>query len=248
MQPKFDFSYYYGEILLDYDSASTEEILSHNFEELLKKRESSMEEEHETYEDSLAAILSARLGRTMKMKDSLAATYTDGKDVYYWNHFWGDMVKVPEGFEVCEHINGTWQIPHGTNFHGVVDGKDTVDVFVYAAYQVVYDDDESFREKYLPNEIEERNLVDVSSQFKYGTATLGDGSQKKYLYCAYEGRNCKNGRGEYHKDIRSLFGTYYSLTVVYPLPKSRKVASIIKELSSYPNIADYSHLGSYNKD
>lgn len=200
-------------------------------------------EENQAWQDSSANILSSRLGKTLKMKDILAQTYTDGSDVYYWNQFWGDLVKVPDGFTVDQDVNWFWHIPHGTSFHGVVDGKDTLTVYVYSAYQMVYDSDEDFRERYLDGIKEDRQLDIVSSEFKYGTITLKDGSRRKYLYCVYEGINQKTGKGEYHKDIRCLPDvTLHEITVVYPLPKRRKVAAIIKELSSYPNITDYSHL------
>lgn len=201
--------------------------------------------EDKVWQDSLARIISSRLNKDVQMDDLLKLTYTDGEDIYYWNRYWGDLVKVPSGFDVSKQTDWFWKIPNGACFTGIVNGKDSVTVYVSAAHQVVYTDDTEFRESYLNGELKDRPIESIKHSFRRGTIMGNGGTPRSYLFCTYEGKNAKTGKGEFHKTIRALpesDGTF-ELTVEYPIPKSDGVQKVINLVSSYPNITDVSQYG-----
>lgn len=201
--------------------------------------------ENKAWQDSLARIISTRLNKKVQMDNFLKLTFTDGKDLYYWNEYWGDLTIVPSGFDVSEQSNWFWKIPNGACFTGIVDGKDSVTVYVSAGHQVAYVDDTEFRESYLDGELEYRPIKNEKHSFRRGTIIGANGQSQSYLFCTYEGKNIKTGKGEFHKAIRALPGSdgRFELTVEYPLPKSDGVQKVINLMSSYPNITDVSQYG-----
>lgn len=198
-----------------------------------------------SWQDSLARVLSSRLNKSVRMDDFLKLTFTDGEKLYYWNEYWGDLTEVPSGFDVTDQVNWFWKIPNGACFTGIVNGTDSVTVYISAGHQVAYVDDGEFKESYLEGVMDYRPLEDLKHTFKRGTVKGKDGQELSYLFCTFEGNNAKTGKGEYHKIVRSLpvsDGTF-EITVEYPLPKTAEVQKIITTLSSYPNISDISHYG-----
>lgn len=198
------------------------------------------------WQDSLARVLSSRLNKPVRMDDFLKLTYADGEKLYYWNEFWGDLIEVPSGFDVTEQTNWFWKIPNGASFTGTVNGTDSVTVYISAGHQVAYVDDNEFKESFLEGVKEYRPLENLKFFFEKGTVKGTEGQTLPYLFCTFEGKNAKTGKGEYHKTVRCLPGSdgTFEITIEYPLPKTANVQEMINSLSSYPNISDTSQYGS----
>ena len=189
-------------------------------------------------QDSLSAILSKRLGKRMKMKNVLNNTYTDGKEVWYWNDAWGDAVQIPDGSYVDTHINFGWQTPKGTCIHKPVE-EGEVTIFVYAQYQVAYMTDEEFIDHAAEADIRERGVSEATCSYLYDTIKYRDGTTYEYVYYIYEGKKKDTNQGVWAKGVRSLpypGCSLYDITVYYPWPKTPEIDHIIKTISSYPNI------------
>ena len=189
-------------------------------------------------QDSLSAILSKRLGKRMKMKNVLNNTYTDGKEVWYWNDAWGDAVQIPDGSYVDTHINSAWQTPNGACIHKQVEGGE-VTIFVYAQYQVAYMTDEEFIDYAAEADIRDRCVSEATCSYLYDTIKYRDGTTYEYVYYIYDGKKKDTNQGVWAKGVRSIpypEHSLYDITVYYPWPKTPEIEHIIKTVSSYPNI------------
>ncbi len=151
-------------------------------------------------QDSLARVISRRVGRKLRVKNLLNDTYTDGTVVWYWNRFWEDAVRVPSGASVDTYTNFSWQVPHGTCIHKDV-ARGEVTIYVYAAEQTVYLTDEEFRQDAAISEVRSRDLESHKISYLYGTFEHC-GRADKYQYYIVEGKVRDKKQGFWGKSVR----------------------------------------------
>lgn len=176
-------------------------------------------------------LLSSRIDRPVKCIDIIRHTYKEGTRTIFFNNDWNDWFYLPDGFEVAEDY---YQLAF--NFHGTsmsfASPSDTVNIFTYASYQVVWDSFEDMKESMKCQD--EFESVSVSEERI--RVAMNDGSISEAQVLIREG--IKNGVGVYEKNLYSLPGSdiHYEASVYYHLPISSKAKEAIKSLKSYPNI------------